>query len=489
MKTRIVVLTGLMIFTAASVFSAPTQNALPRLSQLLHTPNRQSPHTKKNHAQKPLAKKTANSALAWKQIGSTHYNNTANPGEPAIWTFYSRDTMMYDANGNQIVFKTSIANTGWILDSLTALDSSVYEGGRLVEYIQGPLGISENAAVGNRSTFAYPNVGKSFVETDYIWDVSSWMPKYKDSLVFSNANTIIKPDIPHSLSNTFNYDNLIGIFSYEFNETNSSWKFSEIDSLVPSQSNDTTLTFAGKSAYSGATDSLLDEKVILTFNSSSKTSANIDQTIIQHIDSLTGTYFDYSKEIISYDANGRQTGYQDFEWNATAKSMICMDKYFYFPDSHGNDSLSFDCYYVNGTSAWDTSYDDLAVRSYDNNGNNLVILWSSYNYTANSWNISAKDVNTFAQINSPVRYTAQPVIPRRISVASTPSCIIVTAPDITGLMLYNAQGRLIASVKQQIKGSISLDLSGDDVSVPPGVYLAKLLRGNKASSLRLSINR
>lgn len=489
MKTHVVVLTGLMLFTAASVFSAPTQNALPRLLQLLRTPKKQLPQTKKNHAQKPLAKKTSNSALAWKQIGSTHYNNTASSGDQAIWTFASRDTMIYDANGNQIVFKSSTANAGWSTDSLTVLDSSVYEGGRLVEYIQGPLGISENTAVGNRSTFTYPNGGKAFVETNYLWDVSSWMPKYKDSIVFSNANTMIKPDIPHSLGYTFNYDNLVGIFSYEFNETNSSWKFSEIDSLVPSQSYDTTLTFAGKSAYSGTTDSLLDEKIIMTFKSSPKTSANIDQTIIQHKDSLTGTYFDYSEEIISYDANGRQTGYQDFEWNATAKSMICMDKYFCFPDSHGNDSLSYDCYYVNGTSAWDTSYDDLALRSYDNNGNNLVTVWSYYDYSTKSWNITSRDVNTFAQINSPVRYTVQQVIQQRISVASTPSRVIVTAPDITGIMLYDAQGRLIASVKQQVKGSITLDLSKGRLSVPSGVYLAKLLRGNEASSLRLSINR
>jgi hypothetical protein len=67
--------------------------------------------------------------------------------------------------------------------------------------------------------------------------------------------------------------------------------------------------------------------------------------------------------------------------------------------------------------------------------------------------------------------------------------VIVTAPDITGLMLYNAQGRLMASVKQQVKGSITLDLSKGGLSVPSGVYLVKLLRGNEASSLRLSINR
>jgi hypothetical protein len=418
------------------------------------------------------------------------YNNTASSGDQAIWTFASRDTMIYDANGNQIIFKMSTANTGWTTDSLTALDSSVYQGGRLVENIQVPLSISGNLnlATGNRSTFAYPNEGKSFVETDYFWDVSSWMPRDKDSIIFSNANTIIKPNIPNSISNTFNYDNLVEIIGYEFIETSSSWKMSEIDSLVSSQCNDTTLTFAGKSAYSGATDSLLDEKVIYTFKSSPMTSANMDQTIIQHKDPLTGTYFDYSDEIFSYDANGRQTGSQDFERDTITKTMVCTFKYYDFLDSHGNDSLSYLCHDIS-ILAWDTSFEYLAVRSYDNNGNNLVTVWSSYNYTANSWNISTKDVNTFAQINSPVRYTAQPVVQQRISIASTHSRVIVTAPDITGLMLYNAQGRLMASVKQQVKGSITLDLSKGGLSVPSGVYLVKLLRGNEASSLRLSINR
>jgi len=454
----------------------------------MHTTSRHLLKTNKNYVQKLLAKKTMNSALTWKQTGSTHYNNATSPEDTVPWIFSLRDTIIYDANGNQIVFKTSYAHTGWTPDSITDLDSSVYDGVNLTEYIYLNFNSGIALTQGYRCTYAYLNGGKTLVETCYgkNWNGSNWVPSSKDSLVLSAASTMW-PEMPNSIPNTFNYGNLIGIYSFIFDTTSLSWKVWESDTIVSSQCNDTTLTFCGKASMSYTTNSLIDNKAIYTFKSSSLIPNNEDQYLFQWKDALTGIYLDYAKEIFFHDANGNLAGYQYFEWdNTTNKSMIFQLSEMDFPDSHGNDSLSYFVRYEDHFSSLDSSSTHY-TRTYDANGNNLITVASFYSF--GNWTSSSKDINTFAQINTPVLHATQPELQQRGSIVSTPLLVIITAPNITGLMLYNVEGRIIASVKQPAAGLISLDASKGVLPLHPGVYIAKLIQGNELSFFKLSINR
>jgi hypothetical protein len=54
--------------------------------------------------QSRILAKTA--AMKWKQIGSTHFNNTAPIDSSVQWNIFHRDTMLYDAAGNMVLKNT-----------------------------------------------------------------------------------------------------------------------------------------------------------------------------------------------------------------------------------------------------------------------------------------------------------------------------------------------------------------------------------------------
>jgi hypothetical protein len=141
----------LSAFIAATAFSATPHNGqvgLPQQPLLFHS---HLPHAI------GLAKRSSPASLKWQQIGSTHFQNTAySPDSSAQWQFSYRDTTIYDANGNQIVYKTSYAHSGWAIDSLQSFDSSVYTGGNLVEiFYESFSGDSGTMSSGNRQTYAW----------------------------------------------------------------------------------------------------------------------------------------------------------------------------------------------------------------------------------------------------------------------------------------------------------------------------------------------
>jgi hypothetical protein len=67
--------------------------------------------------------------------------------------------------------------------------------------------------------------------------------------------------------------------------------------------------------------------------------------------------------------------------------------------------------------------------------------------------------------------------------------VSVNAPDVTGLLIYNANGRLIASSRQSSSSSISIDLSAFNGHLAAGVYFAKAICKNGQYTIELSINR
>jgi hypothetical protein len=501
----------------ASGFGAPPQHvkgAQPFPSMLLSQNAKGTTHVQS--LRKGLAKR---SALIWEQIASTYYVNDATSGDPVDWAYSSRDTTVYDANGHETVSKASLASTGWTIDSLISLDSSVYAGGNLAESIYESFSRTFDTVHvdGTRNTYTYPDGGKSFVNIYYNWSDSkkTWVPNDKDSMAYSAP-------IGSSYA-PYYYTGLIGNYLWVYDTTGSSWAAMQGFARVDAECNATTLTLGGQKLV--ALNKLADAKEILTFKSSDWTHENLIQDEIQVKDSSTGTYYDYSKTTYTVNADGSETD-QYFYWNATSKSLVCLSKdstaydakgletsyiiwsaaangslavstkYLYFHDAHDYDTLDIDCDFDSYTQTWDTTMSRYA-RTYDGNGNNSVTIISDYgpvydadyNIVGMGWTTDRKTVNTFAQFASAVLRSAQPVSKQAISIAATKARVTITTPNITGLTLYNAAGRMVASVKQQAAESISLEFSGSSVPISSGIYVAKLTCGAGQSSFRLPIQR
>jgi hypothetical protein len=352
--------------------------------------------------------------------------------------------------------------------------------------------------------------------TYYIWNDSkkTWVLNTKDSMVYSTPNG--------NSYGLYNYTNLVGSYYWSYDTTGSSWTTIQAFARVDAECNATTLTLGGKKLV--ALNKLGDAKEILTFKSSDWTHANLIQDEIQVKDTVTGTYHGSSKFTYTINANGSETD-QSFFWNAATASLVCISKdsaifdangieisyviwsatanglaistkYLYFHDSHDNDTLEINYNFDTYTQQWDTTMSRYA-RTYDGNGNNSVTITSEYgpiydvdyNIIGMGWATTGKEVNTFAQITTPVLSSLQPTAKQGISVASTAARVTIKAPNITGLVLYNAAGKMVASVKQQASGSISLEFSRSSVPISSGIYVAKLMRGTEQSSFRLPIRR
>jgi hypothetical protein len=425
-----------------------------------------------------LSKKAA---LVWKQVGSTHYDNVAMSGSATVWAFGTRDTTVYDGDGNVILAKTSWAKTGWAIDSLESLDSSIYIGGNLAEEVTYYYSFGATGMSGYRMTYSYLKGGTIIVENNLKWNnvKKTWVPAYKDSIIFS---------APIRSGEWFtDLTNLVGVYTYNFDTVGLSWKINSYFAKIDSESNETTLTFEGKAAVSYITDSLVDAKEILVFASSIMIMQNVIQSIEQRRVTLSGKYYDFSKSIFTLNANGYKTSSESYSWNLDTHNITSLSKYLYFPDAHGNDTLEIDIEYNTTLHIWDTTNMYPEVRTYDTYGNNTVTVSSFYDYPSYSWIEFTKDVNTFALINSPVIRPVQSAKKQGFSVVATAARVVVTAPEITGLALYNAAGRIVANVKQQPAASISLDLVRNNVS--SGVYIASLARGGKQDAFGVSVQR
>lgn len=480
MKSFTSLKTVLFLFIAVAAFAAP-KHSISRLSQILSASNNHFLQTNGNHSPNALGKKSAANQLKWLQIGSTHFSNIAPSGDSVSWNFYSRDTIFYNSNGNKIVLKTTSARSGWTVDSITYLDSLVYTGNLLVDDIGLTYDLG-TAWYGIRTSYAYLNQGKSFVEIYYNWNSSTqnWDPWYKDSIVTSAPN--------YSWSNApiADYSTLLELHSFIFDTTHLSWKITESDAKIIGECNDTTLTFGGTVLENDTSNTMINEKLIMIFNSSALSKNSLYQTIIENKNPTSGIYYVDSKYVRSFNANGYQIATQTFQWDSQTDSLMPNSKSQTFPDAYGNDTFSIDYYY---SSSWDTNSVDRHMRIYDNNGNNIETVNSSFSQYTKTWQAPTKDVNIFAQINTPIIYSAQPTKKQAISVVTTANRIVITAPSITGLVLYSAAGKVLASVKQQSAGSLTLDMTKNALPVPAGICFAKVTHGNGQSVFKVSINK
>lgn len=197
----------------------------------------------------------------------------------------------------------------------------------------------------------------------------------------------------------------------------------------------------------------------------------------QERDSATGAYIDAYKHSTS-------SGYEEIcQWDSTGKNMVCWYKS--YRDSHGNDTLQYQ------RQNMEKGYYTRLSRSYDDNGNNIVTITSfSSSDDENSWEITRKDTNYFAQINVPIIRSVQAPSPQKVSMTRSPGIIRFSAPGITALNLYDASGRLVTSMRQRAAASILFDLSSARCgSILSGMYIAELVSKNGKNAFTVPVHR
>lgn len=401
------------------------------------------------------------------------------------WSLLSRDTIIYDAAGHEILSMSSRAQSGWSRDSLSALDSTIYSNGKIGETVSkyfysfsGTL-----STTGYRSVIAYLNNNKVIVTTDYDWNdlTQTWRPSYKDSAVFSAATD-------NATAMFSDLTNLTCLFSWDFDTTSTTWKSTGYYIKISGECTATTFVLAGKE-QSSADDSLVDTKIAITFSSPVWTEENMVQQIMQQKESAAGSFVNVSKYVKEVNASGYLLGYKNFDWDADLSAWIPSYISLSFPDAHGNDTFYLSADYDAVNSVWDTTGMDRYVRTYDAKGNNTVILASSYSSWDESWSLSEKTVNTFSQIPMAAKRTVLPIVMQNIAVKISPTVIAFSGRNIEGVDLFNASGRLVSSVNQKPAEGLLLNLTGNGASIPAGIYIAELRTASGKCPVRFSICR
>jgi hypothetical protein len=425
-----------------------------------------------------LAKTAAN--LVYAKTGATNYSNAGTVSAP-VWPLSSRDTIIYDGLGNEILFMSSRTQNGWNQDSLSEMDSTVYLNGKVVETVNliysGPGTIID----GFRSSIAYLNSDKATITTKSVWNDSThiWTFYEKDSAVYSDAAGA-------NSSGISDLTNLISLFSWSYDTSKKAWLSAGSLTKMNAECTATTLVLSEKS-QSTITDSSIDIIMTITFSSPVWNENNITQFVLQQKDPVTGNFVNVSKHTNDANANGSQLDYENFNWDTLQSAWVPSSKSLDFPDAHGNDTLELSADYYTTTSVWDTSSMDRYVRTYDANGNNTVILSSTYYSFEGTWNLSSKTLNTFALINSSVKTPPTQSALQNILVKATPATVTFSGRDLEGLDLYNAAGRFVLSVRQKPAAVLSLNLA--NATVPAGVYVARVIAGSGKSTVRLGVCR
>jgi hypothetical protein len=420
-------------------------------------------------------------AMDWKKISSVKYTNTDYSGTGVTWGLSMRDTVVYDALGHMVVTKTSIAGSGWSLDSLYSIDSCVYVNNWLAEQIQEDFdtyGTPGTVRYGTRDTYSEKNNGSAMVSVHYDWNMAKkiWEPSTRDSLVLSG---------PFSGPDLVDISILVKEVAWSFDTVKGEWKITTDIARVDSECTPVTYVMEGVTSFTG--DSLFETRMVMTFISPQKTFDNLSEEAILQKDPASGVFREVLKALMTYDKNGYKTGQEVLFWDSLTQSEVSFDKSVMIPDAYGNDTLTFYCYYSTVQGAWDTSSLTRYTRQYDAYGNNVSTVTSTFDALYLTWDPQRKDTVVFARILSALRNPSVPVVSSRLSVKKTPASVRFSMPGICGLRLYDMSGRLVLSMDQ--KPASGIDLADHDALIRSGTYIARIVTEKKEMSVRVSVLR
>ncbi len=457
MKLRVVLIVCLfMISTMSSnVLSYTT------FSDILKTKLR-SNHSVANGNFK-LSKKAA---VKWVQSGSTEYYNSAANENPK-WEFSERDTIIYDQQGRVVVRKYSQASSGWNLDDISYIDSTVFDGAFIKE--NWIIEYSDREwTYGSRITYDYLDGKKSVIITQYEWDKNTedWKQLYKDSVAFlATINSFWEFD-------HVNMGNLRGAYGFEY--VDSTWESVGYWEKVDNESSANTAVYSGKEQVD---DILADIKSIYTFSSTDQNVQNLTHCEITYKDPVNGNSL--SKSAIENQPNGNSL-ISEYDWDEEKSDWLCVSKNETRVDSYLNDTLTWNCTYDKGLSNWDTTV-YYTKRIYDNNGNNIEFMESNSIRGLDIFPL--KTINSFIQIDVPVVNKKAKTMIKSLSLTRENSKFIVKGNEITGMTIFNATGKKVLQMKQQAANTVKLDM----VNQCPGLYIGRVKHSEGISTIRFAV--
>jgi hypothetical protein len=443
------------------------ENSLPKVAPTIFqtwTHTRQRP--------KALAKASASQL---KHVGTMHYWHDPNTAE---WVLLERDTMMYDIWGNLVLQKSTIAHSGWLSDSLTSLDSSVFIGTSQVEELQfhwNNFAIFGPIHDASRVTVSVTNDGKSLTYIGYSWNEakSIWVASQKDSTVSSS------PVSASHLCDPWARDYTKTIAQYEGGyDTMHVWVPLKTTLKIDTECTATMLVRNILQSNSATPDI----KFFTLFNSSDWALSNIAEEILQIRDTATGKYRNVYRWVSTPNSS------EQLRWNSSSNNWTCELGGFAYKDAHSNDTLSVSYSCPSGDDVKDTNGMMRLTHTYDSYGNDLEVITDQYDPGSKVWNTYLKDVYQFGQISLPVKQLAASPGRLGIYISISPSLIHAVANDITGLNLYKPSGSLVASVKQQPAPSVSLVLP-HQLHIPSGAYIVEIACENGKRFVPVAIRR
>jgi len=148
-------------------------------------------------------------------------------------------------------------------------------------------------------------------------------------------------------------------------------------------------------------------------------------------------------------------------------------RFTYYIDSYGNDTL-YEMSYAHkiSTSTLSRTIRSRDVRSYDNNGNNIMTIEYYSGQSNDSWIEYYKEDNTFAQIDVPVVRSVNTSKINKAEFISYGSYGTFYGSGIKALCVVNAAGRVYASLRQNASSSITLLYNQENSRLSTGAYIA-----------------
>jgi hypothetical protein len=416
------------------------------------------------------------------------YSTTANK-----WGFSSRDTIIYDSEGRVILRKSTTAETGWTLENLFHIDSTIWEGSRKIEnfYLSLQGGMIRDS-MSSKTTWQYSNDYKTCVFTYYERIFDKWRMYILDTTIYSMP--ITAPYSPDDYGPT----NFVSNHSYLRNSSGT-MAINQLYTKIEAESNDSMCVLLSQA------ETILDSaKIYKKYLSNGircdstivkDTNGNwVDKRLTTYVNDTTGTLISSNK---NYQNGSWGAGYILIDakheirfwnnWDSKIKQWRSVVYAFY--DNDGNITLDGNIWWNTTTNSWDTLKQERHIYTYDPYGNLASSVYQTKDSTKPWGNIDST-VYTYAQINSASAQIASQKASNPISISQTSRMLNVLTPGITGIRIYDIAGRLAVIVKQPAAPTFSLDLSKAGSSrMTAGRYLVQVETNKGRHTIPLLIMR
>jgi YD repeat-containing protein len=438
-------------------------------------------HRTTDHSPPRLSKGALATEPLWVQTYEEHYSFS---GSTQNWIFSSRDTSIYNSEGNRISYRCSKSKNSWDQYYLMRFDSTVWDGTHRIEdfdhiIIDGVIDTSTSI----QTFWHYQNDYKFCVLMEYRQSANSWKIYSIDTLLCS------APIASFVGAEVFGADVTISHHRYSFDVSSGQMSSYLYRTRIEAETHDSIFAMSEIFTYLIGMKKIYSTKIFLTRLSNG---GQIESTSFQD---STGSWVALRRTTFtrypdsSWDDLAQQ--FQNGIWiNISHLTVIAdseisrynwdegindwLQKDYVDLDIHHNWTYNVNTIWDTTTASFDTTSQQRWENTYDSQGNLTSVV--HYNKSgSNPWVKSDSTVYSYALLTVvPVRISQICKKPE-LSVTHTSCALRVSGQEITGVRLYNSSGKKIAAAKQPAASSIVLDLHKAGTLIPAGAYFAQVI--------------